>query len=196
MASIVLLVVANFYYLTRGGVIYDFLFGKGSPLDLIQSSHTTFSAINQAVFGNPILNKVLFVAFWMMIGLFVYVTLMAIGTSIANTEKSVESMHYIHARRALVEQHLLLRIALQTGGLLAGFMYVWVMLRFLFPFSVFASRVGIGQLSNVMGWLYVALGFIILVLSLHAGVIISRLIAARPRLFGGWDSLLLNSKKF
>jgi len=62
MASGLILAVASLSYLAGSGLIYNFLFGSGSSIELIQTSRGTFSAFNNTVFGNPTLNKVLYFA--------------------------------------------------------------------------------------------------------------------------------------
>lgn len=193
-ASGLILILVNFSYLLKSGFIFDFLFGRGSPYQLIQNSRDFASTLNQTVFGNPTLNKLLFFGFWMMIGLFAYVTIMAISQSISETDADLKSLGYIHARKTLIERNLVVRIAVRLGGILAAAIYGFVLVRFLFPFAIFASRVGFGQLDTVSGWIYALIGFIVLALGLHIAVIIARLVMLRPRLFGGWDSLLLDTK--
>jgi len=187
--AVVLLVAVNFSYLLRSGVIYDAIFGRGTPYDLIQSSRDTISLINQTVLGNPVLNKVLFFGFWVMVGLLVYALITTFGQSIAETEEEIKSLNYIHARKTQIEQELFLRLALRLGGLLAAFIYGWIFIRLIFPFCVYASRVGLANLSHLSGWLYLALSFVILLPALHGIVIVLRLIVLRPRLYGGWDNL-------
>ena len=191
IGAFVVLLLANFSYLLKSGLIFDAVFGKDSPVDLIQTSRDTVGSLNQTVFGNPTLNHILFFGFWMMIGLFAYVTIVAIGQSISETDKDLKTLGYMHARKALVERSLFVRIAIRAGGVLGACMYVWVFVRFLLPFCIFATRVGLDQLSKPSGWIYLALGGIVMMLSLHILVIFARLIAVRPRVFGSWDSLLL-----
>lgn len=188
--AILLLTAANFSFLVSSGLLYDGLLGENSSLDLIQSSRDSASAISQTIFGNPILNQVIFFAFWMMVGLFVYVSITALGQTFSEAENDLKSFRYVHARKKLIERNILVRLAIRIGGLLAGLLFGWVFLRLLFPFSVFSSRVGLDQLSKPIGWLYIALAGIVMILSLHTLVIIARLIVVRPRVFGSWDSLL------
>lgn len=194
IGAFTVLVLANFSYLLRSGLIFDVLYGKDSPVDLIQTSRDTASSINQTIFGNHTLNQILFFAFWMMIGLFAYVTIMAISQSVSETETDVKTLGYVHARKALVERSMLVRIAIRLGAILGGGIYIWVFIRFLLPFSVYSSRVGLGNLSDVSGWVYLLIGFVVLALSMHLCVIIARLVMVRPRVFGSWDSLLLDTK--
>ncbi len=189
IGAVVLLAGANFSYLLRSGLIYDLIFGKGTPYDLIQTSRDTVSVINQTVLGNPLLNKLLFFGFWMMVGLVVYAVISTFGQTLAETGEELKSLRYIHARKTQIEQDILLRLSLRITGVLAAFLYGWLFMRLILPFCVFASRVGLGSLSQISGWFYLLLSLVVLLLALHAIVVIARLIVLRPRLYGGWDGL-------
>lgn len=188
--ALMMLAVANFSFLLRSGLLYDAFFGKGTPYDLIESSRDYVTVINQVILGNPTFNKFMFFAFWMMVGLMVYALLSTLGQTIAETEQKLKSLRYIHARKAQIEQDLILRLALRTTGVIAGLMYGWLFVRLIFPFCVLASQIGLSNLSSLYGWLYLTLSFAVLVLALHAVVILLRLIVLRPRLYGDWDNLI------
>jgi hypothetical protein len=190
--AVALLAVANLSSLNRSGQLYDFIFGPGTPIDLIQRSRDTLTAINQTVFGNTVLNQVLFFGFWMMIGLFVYITIAIAREALSDTDQAVRYLRYVHARRQLIRHNFWVRTALRTGGLLAAVLYGWILIRLLLPFCIFCTRVGLSELNLLSGWGYCLLGLTTLLVVLHGGIIIARLIAVRPRLFGEWDSLLLD----
>jgi hypothetical protein len=194
IGALLLLLVANFSYLLRSGLLYDAIFGKNSSVELIQTSRDTASALNQTVFGNETLNHILFFGFWMVVGLFVYVTIMAVSQSISELGTDLKSLSYIHARKILIEQNLLVRTAIRAAGFLSACIFGWIFVRFLVPFSVLATRVGFSGLEEISGWFYLFLGTIVLILSIHIMVIIARVIVVRPRVFGSWDGLLLNEK--
>lgn len=187
ISSVIILLSANFSSLLGSGALYDVIFGHGTPYDLIQNSHDSVAAVNKTVLGNSVLNNILFFAFWMMIGLFVYVTIATLSHSVAETEESLESMHYVHARKKIIQQNILLRWSVRIGGVLAGLIYSWVFFSFLLPFSILASRVALGSLSTIIGWLYLILASIVLVMGLHIFVILIRIISLRPRVFGNSD---------
>ena len=190
LLAIVLLAVANFSFLLRSGLLYDAFFGKGTPYDLIESSRDYVAVTNQVILGNPSFNKVMFFAFWMMVGLMVYALLSTLGQTIAETEEKLKSLRYIHARKAQIEHDLILRLALRAIGVITAVMYGWLFVRLIFPFCVLASQIGFSNLSSISGWLYLLLSFGVLLLSLHAVVIILRIIVLRPRLYGDWDNLI------
>lgn len=189
IVAAVLLAGANFSYVAGSSLLYDFLFGKGTPYDLIQTSRDKASVINQTVLGNPLLNKLLFFGFWVMVGLFVYAIISVLSQSVTETEEEVEQMHYIHARKAQIEQDIILRLTFRASGAIAACIYSWIFVRILFPYCIYASRVALNNLSNMRGILYGIMSIGILLVALHIAVIIARVIVIRPRVFGEWDNL-------
>jgi hypothetical protein len=190
LLAAVMLAAANFSFLLRSGLLYDAFFGKGTPYDLIESSRDYIAVTNQVILGNPAFNKFMFFAFWMMVGLMVYALLSTLGQTIAETEEKLKSLRYVHARKAQIEQDLILRLALRAIGIIIAVVFGWLFIRLIFPFCVIASQIGLSNLSRLSGWLYLVLGYGVLLLSLHALVIILRLIVLKPRLYGDWDNLI------
>lgn len=191
IGAFLLLGISNYSYLIRSDFISSTLSPKNSGIDALLGGNGTIDTLRDTVLSNPTLNKVLFFCFWMMIGLFAYITLAVIWDGASKTGKDLESSHYIHARRKLIQGQLMVRLAMQIGGILALILFAVLFSSLLLPFSVLATRVGLDSLSTVTGWGYLLLGFIVMVLSLHCFVIIGRIIMGRPRMLGGWDSILL-----
>lgn len=188
--AFLILAAANFSYLLRSGLLYDAIFGKGTPYDLIQSSRDNAGVINEAVLGNPLFNKVLFFAFWMLVGFMVYALLSSLSQTINETEQKLKSLRYVHASQAQIKRDIVLRLSLRAIGLISGIVYFWVFIRLILPFCIFATQIGLGNLSSVSGWLYLLLGYAVLLMALHAFVIILRLIVLRPRVYGDWNNLI------
>jgi hypothetical protein len=188
--SFLLLLMANLSFLNGNGWIYNAIFGPDSPVELIQTSRDTFSTINQTVLGNPVLNKVLFFVFWMLVGLVVYVLLTTIGQTVGEASEELGSLRYIHARKELIERHFLLRQAMRASAVLGLFLLGWIVIQLVFPFSVLASRIWLSSLATPINWLYGFLGLVVLALSLHVAIILLRLFLLRPRLSGGWGGFV------
>lgn len=185
--SILILILTNLSFLINSGLFYEALLGKGSSIDLIQSSHDTLTSFSDLTLGNTIFNKILFFGFWMMVGLLVYASIISISHVFGEVEQDVQSMHYLHTRKRFVEQRALLRFALRGAALLGFMLLSWVMLRVLLPFCILSVRVGLNQLSQPSGWGYCVLGFAVLTLCLHLYAIIFRLLTLKPRVFGNLE---------
>lgn len=191
ISSITLLVFSDYSYLLKSDLIRNTFSPDGSAVDGLLVSSGTMHTFRATVLSNPALNKVLFFCFWMIVGLFVYVILATVWDSFSNAGSAIESTHYVHARRDLIQNNLLVRLAIQVGGVLSLIVFGVIFASLLYPFSILSTRVGFSELNTFAGWGYALLGLVVLTLSLHCFVIIGRLIMARPRMIGGWDSLLM-----
>ncbi|HSX53025.1 MAG TPA: hypothetical protein VLF90_01490 [Patescibacteria group bacterium] len=166
------------------GLLYDFLFGSNSSAELIQTSKGSFAAFGNTVFGNPLLNKVLFFVFWMLVGLIVYVLLHGFLRGVSTAAEEVEESQYVNADKAHNIKHLEVRAAVRLVVLAAWILYSVVFIKILLPFSVLVVRLSISGQSQGIGWLYALSGVITLILSLHLHVIWLRLFTLRVRVFG------------
>lgn len=187
--SLLVLVISSLIYNSRTNVLFDLLFGPDSSAELIQSGRGSIGAINEAVFGNPILNKVIFFVFWCLVGLIIYFLISGVGKTTAVVAETTHQLHYLNAKRQQIEEQLGLRIMMRSMGLLAAFLYGIFFFKVLFPFSILCGRIGISILG-LSGWLYFMAGLIVLVLSLHIWIVLLRFISLRPRLYGGWEDVL------
>lgn len=180
-----ILLVSTWSYGLGSGRLYDFLFGAHSSAELIQTSRGTFSTINNVVFGNPLLNKILFFVFWMLIGLIVYVLLHGFLKGVSTAAEEVEESRYVNAGKAHNIKQFEVRTAVRAIVAVAWLLYWVLFIKILLPFSVLIVRLGISANATDRSWLYVLSGAITLVLSLHLHVVWIRLLALRVRLFGG-----------
>lgn len=191
-ASALLLVVSSISYNAQSGFLYDFIFGPDSSVDLIESGRSTFDAIYQTAFGNPLLNKIVFFAFWCLVGLVVYFLLTGAGKTTSVISDTAHQLHYFNARKKQFEQELGLRLIIASIAVLFGLIYSVFFIRTLLPFSVLCGRIGVGSLNTLSGWLYTMAGFAVLALSLHIFIVTLRLLLMRPRLYGGGDDVIEN----
>lgn len=187
--GLLILLISSLIYNSRNNVLYNLLFGPDSSAELIQSGKGSIGAINDAVFGNPILNKIIFFVFWCLVGLVIYFLISGIGKTTAVVAETTHQFHYLNAKKQQIEEQLGLRIMMRSMGVLAAFLYGIFFFTVLFPFSILCGRIGISILG-LGGWLYFMAGLIVLVLSLHIWIVLLRFISLRPRLYGGWEDVL------
>lgn len=192
ITSIVVLTISSLAYNARTGFLYSVLFGPDSSADLIQSGRDTIDTLVQATFGNSILNKLIFFAFWCLIGLVIYFVLSGIGRTGAAISETAHRFHYFNARRKQFEEELGLRLIVGAIAVLVGFLYLTFFFRTLLPFSILSARIGISSLNDAGGWLYLLAGFATLSISLHFIIVLLRLLLLRPRLTSGWEDLVDN----
>lgn len=182
--------ISGFSYATRSGLFYEYLFGTGSSMTLIETSKSTIGLFNEIVFGNPILNKILFFVFWMIIGLIVYIIISGLGSGAGAAEHAVEESNFIHAEKKHIVSELRLKISLQLIALGLMAMFLVLFYKILLPFGVLSARITAGDLSQPINWLYGLLGFIVLCGSFYLGVVLLRFLLLKPRVFGGWEDVV------
>lgn len=185
------LVVATVSYFAGNGLVYDYLFGPHSSTELIRQSKGTISALNNTVFGNSVLNKILYFGFWMLVGLVVYILLYSLLKGTAAAAEDIQETTYKNMRFREMLTNLGTRLAVRAAALIAWALYWVVFIKILLPFSVLSARVGGGDLPAPSGWLYGLLGLVVLILSTHIHLILLRLVTLRSRLF---DSAELSSQ--
>jgi hypothetical protein len=187
IAALLVLFVTSLAYSIKSGFIYDLLLGPDSSADLIQTSRDTITALTNTVFGNPVLNKVLFFMFWMVIGLVVYLIVSGLGSGINEADKALHELQYANMRRLQLQESFMLRAMLRAITAMVWFAYSILFIKFFLPFSVLSTRVGLNQLNSVTGWGLLLAAFVTLTTSLHLHIVLLRLFCLRPRVFGGWD---------
>lgn len=187
LLAVTILGTAAWAFYSKSGILYTYLFGPNSAPELIQSSRSTLEAFSNTVFGNPTLNKVLFFVFWLIVGLIVYTIVTGLGNYFGEVREVIIESHYINAPKGTTRQHAILRLLLRIIGFSLVFIYLVFFYNIFLPFSILSSRIGLGHLSSLYGWLYLAIAYVELVLSLHVLLILLRFTALRPRLIASAD---------
>jgi hypothetical protein len=185
--TIIILVAATVAYGMKNGLIYELLLGPGSSVQTIESVYPPISAFYQTVFGDPVLNRMLFFIFWVLVGLVALVMVTGIGRGIGQVNRQLHELQYANLRKTQLEESLMQRALLRTIAALFWFGYGVLFLKFFLPFSILAARIGFTEIRSLTGILYLTLGFVILSASLHLHIVFLRLFLLRPRVFGGWD---------
>lgn len=183
VASVLILLGATWSYSVGSGAMYDFLFGKNSSVELISSSQSALAAFANTVFGNPTLNKILYFAFWMLVGLFVYVVLFALLRGTSTAIRDAQEATYTNVKKLELFKSVVVRFGLRLVVILAWVIYWIFFVEILFPFSILAARIGLSELPRIMGWIYSPLSLLIMVLSLHIHTVFVRLLVLRVRLY-------------
>jgi len=180
----VILVGAGLWYAdVKTGVLFNALtFGSNVSPATITESQTSLAAFNNRVFGNPLLNQILFYAMWLFIGCLVYILVTAIISFGSEAEETVEEMHYVHAKRAQLERVFLSRLAIRAVAIVLEIIYSIFFVKLLLPYSIYAVHVGVTQTKLLPALLYIGLGSFVLLLSFHIHVVLLRVIALRARL--------------
>ncbi|MDB5186203.1 MAG: hypothetical protein JWL85_726 [Candidatus Saccharibacteria bacterium] len=188
----VVLITSMLLYTSKNGLLYEYMFGKHSSAEMIQSSANSMAAFSEAMFNNAALNDVLFFVFWMLLGCIVYLVLAGFGFTLSLAGKTLHELHYVNIQRKITDDDPFTKVALRSLVILMWFVYSVFFFKILLPFSILSGQIGISNLYDLDGWLYVGLAFAVLIASLHLHVVLLRLLMLRPRVFGGSDDMLVD----
>lgn len=181
--SIAVITVTIFTYLSGQGTFYDYLLGSRSSTVALEQSSGPASTLDNTVFNNIWLARVLNFALWALVGLLVYAL---IHYSIIGSEAAVDNIKKTRYKNARVGEmftdfgiRLVIRLAAITGWIIYWIFFIKVLL----PFCVLIIRNEVGHLSTVNDWYFGLLSAVVLILGFHLHTVFMRLIALRLRLF-------------
>lgn len=182
-ATILTLGMVTFVTSSGSGALYDWLFGETSSASQIQTAQTTLQSINDAVLGNTVLNQLMFLVLWALIGLAVYVIIVGINRQVADIGQDLDDIGESNTLAKEIRKEIISKILLRLiFGSLWG-IYLIVSIRIYFPFSFLCARVGGASLTTVNGWLFLGAAAATMFLTLHLHIVFIRLILLRTRIF-------------
>lgn len=185
-----LLLLLNLPFITQSGLINDLVLGESRSSSLQEIADTTVIQVSALTLENEILNTISFFMFWMLVGLAVFLSLSSLGHTLSSITETIETTRYLNQRKKLLLENLYMRMTVRSTGILGLAVFYVFLAKFILPFALLANQAWLGHLYSLEGWLYGVLGFIVLALSLHIITVFARLAMLKPRLFGGWDSLV------
>ena len=194
--SLVILLIGTLSVTQPSGAIYDFLFGseyRNAP-EFIELARSSLMTLNDTVFGNETLNKVLFFICWLLLGTVVYLISASISNSVVAANDIRSELHYMNLHKEELEREVGKRLALRAVAILNWFFYGLFFFKFLLPYSVSAARIAASSLDSWQGWAYGLLSLVVLLVSLHFHVVLFRFALLRPRVFGGWETAVQEDK--
>jgi len=165
----------------NGDFLSRTLFGTNAPF--VTSTADQFRASAGAffdyIFRSTLLNKVLFIAFWAVIGLIVYAVIYVFEDAANNAVGFRKKLKYVHADPAEMRRQLIYRIALITIAILLLITYGFLLVAIVLPVSI--TQVNRTILLQ-QGPLHLIFAFLLLFAYWHLGVILLRFTLLRPRL--------------
>lgn len=183
LLGLAILAVAVLTYGSQSGFLYEYLFGANSSAELVSSSKGVLTTINDAVLGNSALNKILFFAFWMLVGLVVYIAIYAMSRSATTAAEDIKESLYTNIRHDDAVKSIAVRTAVRASVIILWIMYSVAFVKKLAPFCIELARQGGSSLTLLSGWLYVLSGLLVLSVCLHVHVIFLRFTMLRVRVF-------------
>lgn len=181
--SLIILISAGITIQYGKGGLYALAFGADSPPDFINSAQATYSTYYNNIFGNSVLNSILFFVFWMLIGLVVYVFIILVGKGAKDADEVVHEINYVHIKKDKLIEQLEVRAGVRAAIFIMTGVYTVAFLKTLFPFSLASLQIAAGSLPKLSGVGYGLQGVLALSLSLHIYVVLIRLFLLRLRAF-------------
>jgi hypothetical protein len=175
------LVTAN----SQNGLLYELVLGGDEFAKQQGSIYEANYLLDTSVFGNAGLNELLYLVFWMVLGIVAYLTVSFIGSSISNTTEGVERLNYVHANRDKILKERLHRIIAHVFVAIGWVIYAVVFTQFIIPFSTMSSLVGVTSLPELGGFGWITLSIVVFSIFAHIHVIFARLLLLRFRIWGG-----------
>lgn len=175
--------VITFMTSKTSGMLYEWLFGNSSSASQIQTAESTLSVINDTVLGNELLNKLLFLVLWALIGIAAYVVFVGVNRQVKSAGEALEDIGGRNSRASEVRMTILRNLLLRLIFLACWGIFIIFSVKIYFPFALLCARIGGSTLDQLSGWLFSLAGFVTFVLSLHLHLVFARLVALRTRLF-------------
>ncbi len=186
--SCLLLGITIITYGESTGILYGYLLGPNSSVELTENSRLTVSYFNEALFGGALLNQILFVFFWMSIGLIVYALINGIGSGVGGMVEQSKKRKYINA--ATQKKERTTKILFQASFATLWIIYSVVFFNVLLPFSLLSAQIAFTEITTYEGALYALMSIFVILVSMHIHVVMARLSFLRLRLFGGAEDIM------
>lgn len=147
-------------------------------------SLTAYDQINDRLADVPFLASVPLFMFWAFVGLTAYYLVAGIVTSFSQIRKIEEELGYIHSNRREIIRTTLIRLLIRVAALAALVALQQVFVGVLLPYALAAAAAALTT-TALNGTLYLVLSVAVLLCTFHVATILVRLIALKPRVFGG-----------
>lgn len=183
LLSVGIVVGIGLSYSGGKGTIYNYLFGPDSSAELISGSESTLSALNNTVLGNAILNKILYFAFWMAVGLVVYIVLYALLKGTGAASEDLKEVTYANIKRERILQDFAIKIAVRVAAVFGWIVFAIIFVKMLLPFCSLATRAATSDIWSTIGIAYLISAILVLILSFHIEVVLTRFVFLKVRLF-------------
>lgn len=169
---------------------YRLVLGEESTVDFVDSTKSTYTALNDKVFNNPVVNKIVFFSFWFFTGLIAFLLFSSITSSIGAAKQLTDQDQLYNAPRNMLQNQLRTKFAVRAAALFGWVIYTVLFSKLILPYAVLSFKIatdGAADITNVGTGL---LGGVILLVAWHIHVVFLRAFLIKPRAFGGSDDLL------
>jgi hypothetical protein len=133
--------------------------------------------------NNSLQNTWPLLAFWMIIGLIVYILVEGIVRGLRNAAELRRELTYVHAQRDVLLKNAGESVLVRLLSAIVWLIFTEIFFKRVIPYSITAAQASVSDILNLNSALDALLSFSMIVLSVHVQAIFLRLAAGRPRLF-------------
>lgn len=186
------LTTANWSFIHKTIPFYEYFFGPEGLVTTLQNSQGSGAAIGHALTGKSLGHNVEILGGALIAGLAAYVAVRIIVRMIGGISMTLREIQAVDTpAKHEVEHQMVRRAGIRGLVALVWLAYLFLFLKVIVPFCVFASKVGLdekNQLTDGIGYVFFAV--CVLSLSTHLHVVLARLFLLRPRVFGSEEVVL------
>jgi NADH:ubiquinone oxidoreductase subunit 3 (subunit A) len=188
LAGVIILGVANGSDVLKTFFFYDYFFGSDGLVTQLQPRSGDESVID-AFFGSSLTFNVIIIGVALLLGIGTYALLALWGRAGSTTTmQELRAADGVSRSAMRMEFQRRLKIRLIVG--IIWFIYFQISIKVLLPFCILASQVGIKALWDASGILYIVFALVLFATAVHVHVILLRLFALKPRVFGSKEAML------
>jgi amino acid transporter len=123
------------------------------------------------------------IGFWMIIGLIAYFAVEAAVRGLSEVAEFRRELDYVHARRGALIRSAVEAVFIRLLAAILWIIFIEFFFKRVVPYSILASHATASDPISPVSFVYAALSFSLIALSLHLHTIFLRLMAGRVRLF-------------
>jgi hypothetical protein len=176
---------------STSGFFYELLFGNNYTNQIYSLAEYT-TTLEIIIFENPALNNILFLLFWILIGVIVYILSTVTTSSVFSLSNDINEIKKKPGENQRAK-HNIFKFFLSASfwGLWA--IYIFALLQFLIPFGFMLIQISSGRINSIEGVFWALMSFVVLAVSLHVQVILIRLATLKLRLWGIPDVVYMDN---
>jgi hypothetical protein len=138
---------------------------------------------------NSLQNTWPLIAFWGIIGLFVYILLENVYNVIHSFKEVNDEMYFMHAKRDLLVKSTIELIVFRLVSVIAWLFFMDYFFKRIIPMAINYSRNSVHAINLSSSILDVVVALVVLLVAMHINTIFLRLALKRPRIFSSSNYL-------
>jgi hypothetical protein len=188
----IVLISVNWSAILKNLSFYDYFFGPDGLVTTLQTTQGSGSAIGHALTSKSFNHNATIMLGAIAAGLLLYILIRLIVKMIGGISMTLREIQAVDTpAKHAVEHEMIRRAVIRFMVALVWLAYMFLFLKVILPFCIFASQVGLDQEKAIgEGIGYVLFAVVLLFLASHLHVVLARLLLLRPRVFGSEEVVI------